>query len=71
MLAHNVSTQSIISPLSRIFNGEPWKSVLRYCIFVSLTNVWRTLAILQSMILLDAGLQARKVSVFQQHPIKP
>ena len=68
MLAHNVSTQSIISPLSRIFNlGK----VIFDVVFLLLTNMWRTLKILQSTVLLDTGLQARKVSIFQHHPIKP
>ena len=62
MLANGVSTQPIISPLLRIFNGGPWKNVFRYCSFVLLSNVWRTLTILQSMIPLDAGIQARNFS---------
>ena len=61
MLADGVSTQPIISTLTRIFNEEPWKNVLGHCIFVLPTNMWRTLKILQSTILLDAGIQARKL----------
>ena len=30
--------------LSRIFNGEFWKSALRHCMFALLTNVWGTLS---------------------------
>ena len=65
--------QPIIDPYQESSMENLGKSALRHCMFALLTNVWGSLKILRSKILLDAVNQTSKLQqeqIFQPHPVK-